>query len=57
MKEPTDDSNVMVLTTFEVRRQLKVIAAVTRSSMKEVLARLVAAEYERVMPNPPEVTS
>jgi hypothetical protein len=48
-----ESANVMVLTTFEVRRQLKIIAAVSRTSMKEVLARLVAAEFKRVMPNAP----
>jgi hypothetical protein len=43
-------SSALVLTTQEVRDQLKVIAALTRSTMKEVLARLVAAELKRVAP-------
>jgi hypothetical protein len=40
----------MILTTQEVRNQLKVIAALTRSTMKEVIARLVAEEMKRVAP-------
>jgi hypothetical protein len=43
-------SDAMVLTTQDVRRQLKIIAAVTRETMKEVLVRLVAAELKRVAP-------
>jgi hypothetical protein len=39
---------VLILTTQEVRAQLKVIAALTRSTMKDVLARLVADELKRV---------
>jgi hypothetical protein len=42
--------DAMVLTTQDVRRQLKIIAAVTRETMKEVLVRLVAAELKRVAP-------
>jgi hypothetical protein len=42
----------LVLTTQEVREGLKIIAALTRSTMKEVLARLVAAELKRVVPAP-----
>lgn len=42
--------DVMVMTTQEVRRQLKIIAAITGSTMKEVLARLVSAELKRVAP-------
>ncbi len=38
------------MTTREVRRQLKIIAAVTGSTMKDVLQRLVAAELKRVAP-------
>jgi hypothetical protein len=41
----------MILTTEEVRSQLKIIAALTRSTMKEVLARLVAEELKRVAPS------
>ena len=52
MEDSIDDSQkVMVLTTFEVRRQLKIIGAITGTSMKEVLAGLVAAEYKRVTSN------
>lgn len=40
----------LILSTHEVRDQLKVIAALTRSTMKEVLARLVATELKRVVP-------
>jgi hypothetical protein len=40
--------DVVVMTTPEVRRQLKIIAAVTGSTMKEVLGRLVAEEFKRV---------
>jgi hypothetical protein len=40
----------MILTTQEVRRQLKIIAVHTDSTMKAVLARLVAEELKRVMP-------
>jgi hypothetical protein len=40
----------MILTTREVRSQLKIIAAVTQSTMKAVLARLVAEEMKRVAP-------
>jgi hypothetical protein len=40
----------MILTTQEVRRQLKIIAVHTDSTMKAVLARLVAAELKRVAP-------
>jgi hypothetical protein len=43
-------SPAMILTTQEVRGQLKIIAAVTRSTMKDVLARLVAEEFKRVAP-------
>jgi hypothetical protein len=42
--------DAMVLATHDVRRQLKIIAAVTGSTMKDVLARLVALEYKRVAP-------
>jgi hypothetical protein len=45
---PRED--VMVMTTPDVRRQLKIIAAVTGSTMKDVLQRLVAAELKRVAP-------
>ena len=40
----------MLLATRDVRRQLKIIAAVTRETMKEVLVRLIAAELKRVAP-------
>jgi hypothetical protein len=40
----------MVMTTPDVRRQLKIIAAVTGSTMKDVLARLVSTEMKRVAP-------
>lgn len=43
----------MVITTLEVRRQLQVIAAVTGSTMKEVLERLVSEEFRRVAPGGP----
>jgi hypothetical protein len=42
--------DVVVKTSLEVRRQLKIIAAVTGSTMKDVLKRLVAAELKRVAP-------
>jgi hypothetical protein len=42
--------DAMVLTTQDVRRQLKIIAAVTRETMKEVLVRLVTQELKRVAP-------
>jgi hypothetical protein len=45
---PRDD--VMVMTTPEARRQLKIIAAVTGSTMKDVLTRLVSEEFKRVTP-------
>jgi hypothetical protein len=41
----------MILTTQEVREQLKIIAALTKSTMKAVLARLVAEEFKRVAPS------
>jgi hypothetical protein len=41
---------VMVMTTQEVRRQLKIIAAVTGSTMKDALERLVSEEFKRVTP-------
>lgn len=41
----------MILTTEEVRSQLKIVAALTRSTMKEVLARLVAEELKRIAPS------
>ena len=40
----------MILANEEVRRELKIIAAVTGCTMKEVLARLVSAELKRVAP-------
>ncbi len=43
---PRED--VMVMSTPEVRRQLKIIGAVTGSTMKGVLGRLVAEEFKRV---------
>jgi hypothetical protein len=42
--------DAMILTTEEVRSQLKIIAAITKSTMKDVLARLVADELKRVAP-------
>lgn len=48
MRVPRD--GVMVMTTPDVRRQLKIIAAVTGSTMKDVLARLVSTEMKRVAP-------
>ena len=45
---PRED--VMVMTTPEVRRQLKIIAAITGSTMKDVLERLVSEEFRRVTP-------
>ncbi len=42
--------DAMILATQDVRRQLKIIAAVTRETMKEVLVRLIAAELKRVAP-------
>jgi hypothetical protein len=53
---PRED--VMVMTTPEVRRQLKIIAAVTGSTMKNALERLVSEEFKRVAPGaPPAVKS
>jgi F420-0:gamma-glutamyl ligase-like protein len=49
-RRPKLDVDVMILTTQDVRRQLKIIAAVTRETMKEVLVRLVAVELKRVAP-------
>jgi hypothetical protein len=46
---PRED--VMVMTTPEVRRQLKIIAAMTGSTMKDVLERLVGEEFRRVTPD------
>jgi hypothetical protein len=43
-------ADTLILTTDEVRSQLKIIAALTKSTMKEVLARLVAEELKRVAP-------
>jgi hypothetical protein len=48
---PRED--VMVMTTPAVRRQLKIIAAVTGSTMKDVLERLVGEEFKRVTPGAP----
>jgi hypothetical protein len=45
---PSEDA--MILATQDVRRQLKIIAAVTGSTMKDVIERLVAAELKRVAP-------
>ncbi len=45
---PRED--VMVMTTQEVRRQLKIIAAVTGSTMKYALERLISEEFKRVAP-------
>lgn len=45
-----DEMNDMVMTTQEVRRQLKIIAAVTGSTMKHAIERLVSEEFERVAP-------
>ena len=42
------EKNVMILTSEGTRQKLKVIAAVTRSSMKDVLARLIDAEFKRL---------
>lgn len=42
--------DVMVMTTPGVRRQLKIIAAMTGSTMKDVHERLVSEEFERVVP-------
>lgn len=42
--------DAMILGTQNARRQLKVIAAVTRETMREVLVRLVAEELKRVAP-------
>jgi len=50
MKNGVPNDDVMILTTQDVRRQLKIIAAVTRETMKEVLVRLVAEELKRVAP-------
>jgi hypothetical protein len=44
----------MILTSYGVRQQLKVIAAVTGASMKDVIARLVAAEFKRLHKAPEE---
>jgi hypothetical protein len=41
-------NNAMIFATDDVRIQLKLIAALTNSTMKEVLTRIVAAELERV---------
>jgi hypothetical protein len=45
--------DVMVMTTAEARRQLKIIAALTSSTMKYVLERLVVEEFKRVTPGAP----
>ena len=53
MKHPAKGrlpEDAMILGTQEVRRQLKIIAAVTRSTMKDVLTRVVAAEMKRIAP-------
>lgn len=42
--------DAMILGTQEARRQLKVIAAMTRETMREVLVRLVANELKRIAP-------
>jgi hypothetical protein len=47
-KDESSDPPTMILSTQEVRSQLKIIAALTRSTMKDVLARLVAEELQRV---------
>jgi len=38
----------MVRTTNDVRDKLKVVAALSKETMKESLARLVAAEYKKL---------
>jgi hypothetical protein len=40
--------NAMIFATADVRIQLKLIAALTDSTMKEVLTCIVAAELKRV---------
>ena len=53
MKKPAEGrlpEDAMILATREVRRQLKIISALTGSTMKNVLERLVAAELKRVAP-------
>jgi GTPase Era involved in 16S rRNA processing len=42
--------DAMILGTQGARRQLKVIAAMTRETMREVLVRLVHQELKRVAP-------
>jgi len=42
--------DAMILGTQDVRQKLKIIAAVTRETMKEVLVRLIDAELKRVAP-------
>jgi hypothetical protein len=42
--------DAMILGTQSARRQLKIIAAMTRETMREVLVRLVAEELKRVAP-------
>lgn len=42
--------DAMILGTQGARRQLKVIAAMTRETMREVLVRLIEQEFKRVVP-------
>ncbi len=46
MKRSSKD--VAILAPEEIRRELKIIAAITGCTMKEVLARLVSAETKRI---------
>ena len=51
VKSSNGTDPAMILTTKEVRRQLKIIAVHTDSTMKAVLARLVAEEFKRTAPS------
>jgi hypothetical protein len=42
------DRPCMVRTTEDVRNKLKIVAALSKETMKESLARLVAAEYKKL---------
>jgi hypothetical protein len=44
---PSDDR--MVMTTHEVRRKLKIVAALSRETMKQTIERLVEAEFRKLV--------
>lgn len=49
-----NDNRALILGTKETRQKLKIIAAITGEEMKDVLARLIAAELKRVSPKNPK---